>query len=251
MQTQKQDRPHSGRSNRVCEISSFLVIVLNLACFAITTGLPAHAGTKAPSHETLADYVARASLAPPPDFPKPTTGSLWLDSGALANLTSDYKAHHVGDLVQVVIVQDSTASNSGTIATNRSFKASSGITSIAGMTVSQLQNLFSPQSAATLAGKSAAASSLSLRTTLMGQVAAVLPSGAFVIEAQRGTTMNNERQTVLLRGVARPGDIAGDGSVLSTALSGLEVELKGKGVVSDGTRPPSGVIRWLLHVLNF
>lgn len=114
-----------------------------------------------------------------------------------------------------------------------------------------MQNLFSPQSAATLTGKSTAASSLTLTTTLMGRVVAVLPSGALVIEAQRGIAMNNERQTVVLRGVARPGDVAGDGSVLSTSLSDLEVELKGKGVVSEGTRPPGAVMRWVLHLLNF
>lgn len=217
----------------------------------LAISMPVEARTKTPSHEALEDYIARVKQPPPDDQLKPATGSLWKDSGVLASMTTDYKARRVGDLVQIIIVQDTVAQNNGSVGTDRSFKASSGIDSLGGMTVTQLQNLFSPRSAATLAGKAQAASSLKLRTTLMGQVAAILPNGALVIEAQRGTTMNNERQTVLLRGVARPGDIAGDGSVLSTSLSGLEVELKGKGVVSDGTRPPSGPIRWLLHVLNF
>ena len=232
-------------------LSFFLLGLLFLLLFLLVGAAPVEARTKTPSHEALADYIARVRQAPPGELPKSTTGSLWNDGGVLATMTMDYKARRVGDLVQIVIVQDTVAQNSGSVGTDRSFKASSGIDAVGGMTVSQLQNLFSPRSAATLAGKAQAASTLKLRTTLMGQVAAILPNGAMVIEAQRGTTMNNERQTVLLRGVARPGDIAGDGSVLSTSLSGLEVELKGKGVVSDGTRPPSSVIRWLLHVLNF
>ena len=242
MQTQPQYRSTIFRS---------VPLVFVLILFALLAAVPAEAHTKAPSHEALDEYITRMKQTPPGELPKSTVGSLWNDSGVLASMTTDYKARRVGDLVQIVIVQDTVAQNSGSVGTDRNFKASSGIDALGGMTVTQLQNLFSPRSATTLAGKAQAASSLKLRTTLMGQVAAILPNGALVIEAQRGTTMNNERQTVLLRGIARPGDIAGDGSVLSTSLSGLEVELKGKGVVSDGTRPPSGPIRWLLHVLNF
>ena len=71
---------------------------------------------------------------------------------------------------------------------------------------------------------------------------AVLPSGNLVIEARRSVTANNERQTVLLRGVARPGDLTPDNTVLSTQLSDLEVELKGHGVLSDAARPPDPAI---------
>jgi flagellar L-ring protein precursor FlgH len=212
---------------------------------------------KPPRHEALEDYVARVGQTQPPSSPQSTAGSLWAgslwkDQGLLANIASDYKARRAGDLVQIVITQNTVAQNSGSVGTARAFSANSGINSLpGGFAPSQLQNLFSPQSAATLTGKSTAASSLTLTTTLMGRVVAVLASGALVIEAQRGIAMNNERQTVVLRGVARPGDVAGDGSVLSTSLSDLEVELKGKGVVSEGTRPPGTVMRWLLHLLNF
>jgi flagellar L-ring protein precursor FlgH len=82
-------------------------------------------------------------------------------------------------------------------------------------------------------------------------VAAVLPSGALVIEAERSVLMNNERQTVVVRGVARPGDIAPDNTVVSNDLSNLELELKGKGVVSEGTRPPNVVVRTLLRIFGF
>jgi flagellar L-ring protein precursor FlgH len=207
---------------------------------------------KPPRHEALEDYVARVGQAQPLAQSRGTVGSLWKDQGLLANIASDYKAHHAGDLVQIVITQNTVAQNTGSVGTARAFSASSGINSLpGGFAPSHLQNLFSPQSAAALTGKSTAASSLTLTTTLMGRVVAVLASGALVIEAQRGIAMNNERQTMVLRGVARPGDVAGDGSVLSTSLSDLEVELKGKGVVSEGTRPPGAVMRWLLHLLNF
>jgi flagellar L-ring protein precursor FlgH len=223
-----------------------------LAGLLMATPVAAHAREKALRWEPLGNYVARVSQMAPPAPVKMSLGSLWKDNGLLADISTDYKAHRAGDLVQIVIVQDTVAENSGSVGTDRSFKASSSINSLpGGITLPELQNLFSPVSAATLAGKAQASSSLKLRTTLMGRVVAVLPNGALVVEAQRSTSMNNERQTVLLRGLARPGDVAGDGSVLSTSLSDLEVELKGKGVISDGTRPPNAAIRWLLRLLNF
>jgi flagellar L-ring protein FlgH len=72
-----------------------------------------------------------------------------------------------------------------------------------------------------------------------------------VIEAERELTMNNERQTVLLRGLVRPGDVASNGAVASNAIANLELELKGKGVISEGNRPPNIIVRAILRVVGF
>jgi flagellar L-ring protein precursor FlgH len=72
-----------------------------------------------------------------------------------------------------------------------------------------------------------------------------------VVEAERQITMNNERQTILLRGLVRPGDIAPDGSISSNLVGNLELELKGKGVLSDGTRPPNPVTRFIMRLVGF
>ena len=79
----------------------------------------------------------------------------------------------------------------------------------------------------------------------------MLSSGSLVIEAERSVAMNNERQTVVLRGVVRPGDISPDNAVVSHDLSNLELELKGKGVISEGTRPPNFFVRMLLRLVGF
>jgi flagellar L-ring protein precursor FlgH len=63
--------------------------------------------------------------------------------------------------------------------------------------------------------------------------------------------MNNERQTVLVRGLVRPGDISPANSVLSNNVGNLELELKGKGVLSDGTRPPNLLVRLMLKLVGF
>ena len=170
----------------------------------------------------------------------------------MASLSSDNKARMAGDLITVVVVQGLTSSNAGDVATARSFNASSGISSLPGkLKVGGVASLLGLQSAETLSGKGQADSSSSLTTTLAGRVAAVLGNGNLVIAAERVINMNNEKQTILLRGVVRPADIGPSNTVASNTIGGLELEIKGKGVISDGVRPPHPILRAILRILNF
>jgi flagellar L-ring protein precursor FlgH len=183
----------------------------------------------------------------------PTTlGSLWIDSGRLANMVADYKASRVGDLVTISINQNLSSTSTGNVATSRAFSASSGITAIGGhVKTSGVQNLFSPNSTQSLAGKGQATSTTALSTTLTGRVAAVLPSGTLVVEAERQIMMNEQRETVILRGMVRPGDLDATNTVASNSVGDMEIEVKGKGVLTESTRAPNPVMKWILRVLNF
>jgi flagellar L-ring protein precursor FlgH len=209
------------------------------------------ARAKTGNSKSLEEYLRR--LPPESTMTMNTSpGSLWTDQGRLAELASDYKAHRVGDLVTILVVQSLQAENTGNVATDRSFSASSGIDALAGhISTSGVQNIFSPKSSQSLQGKAQASSSSSLRTSLTGRVAALLANGTLVIEAQREIVMNNERQTVWLRGLVRPGDLSPENAVVSNEIGNLELEIKGKGVVSDGTRPPNVFTRWLLRLVGF
>jgi len=205
----------------------------------------------APHRDGLADYIRRVSAraaAPAPATP----GSLWIDTGRLANMVADYKAERVGDLVTISVAQNLSASSTGNVATNRSFSASSGITALPGqLKTTGVANLFSPSSTQALSGKAQATSQTSLSTTLTGRVAAVLSNGILVVEAEREITMNNEHETVILRGLVRRGDLDATNTVASNYVGDLEVEVKGKGVVSEGTRPPNPVVKWILRLVGF
>ena len=202
--------------------------------------------------KSLEEYLRRLLQQPAQAAFTASPGSLWTDQGRLADLARDYKALQVGDLVTILVVQSLQSENSGNVATDRSFKASSGIDALAGhISTSGVQEIFSPHSSQTLQGKAQATSSSSLRTSLTGQVVAVLPTGTLVIEAEREISMNNERQTVVLRGLVRPGDLGPGNTVSSNAVGSLELELKGKGVISEGTRPPNVLVRWLLRLVGF
>jgi len=182
-----------------------------------------------------------------------TTGSLWTEGGRYANLSSDYKAQNVNDLITIHILEATQATGSGTLQSKRQFDATSSVSGLFGTLGpnNALQNLFTPNSATDLNGQAQTASSSQLQTSLTGRVADVLPNGFLVIEAVRTISMSNEQQTVIVHGVVRPADIAPDNSVLSTQIGELEVDLLGKGVISDNTRPPAVWMRILLHFLTF
>lgn len=205
----------------------------------------------APKRNALADYVQRMMGAAPAAAAS-TPGSLWIDNGRLANMVADYKASRVGDLVTINVSQNLSSTNTGNVSSNRSFTASSGITALGGhIKTSGVANLFSPTSSQVLAGKAAATSTTALSTTLTGRVVAVLPTGTLIVEAERQIAMNDQRETVILRGMVRPGDLDATNTVASNSVGNLEVEVKGKGVISEGTRPPNPLVKWVLRIVGF
>ena len=134
----------------------------------------------------------------------------------MASLSADYKAMAVGDLIEIVVVQGVTSSNANSVSTARTFNTSSGISSLPGkINVGGVANLLGLNSSETLSGKGAASTATNVTTNLSGRVVAVLASGDLVVEAERIINMNNEKQTIILRGVVRRGDIGPNNTVAS------------------------------------
>ena len=210
-----------------------------------------HASKRDAKDDSLAKYLARVQMAQPA-APALSLGSIWVDSGRMASLSADYKARDVGDTIEIVVVQGLTSSNANAVSTARTLSTSSGISSLPGkINVGGVSSLLGLNSSEALAGKGAASTATSVTTNLAGRVVAVLPSGNLVVEAKRMINMNNEKQTIVLRGVVRRGDIGPNNTVASDAVGDLELEIKGKGVISDGVRQPNRVLRTLLHFLDF
>lgn len=199
---------------------------------------------------SLAKYIARVQTQA--SAPSPTIGSNWVDAGPMASLSTDYKAALVGDVITIAVVDNLTSTNAGNVSSARTYSASSGITSLPGkLKTAGVANLLGLQSAETLGGKASADRTSSLTTTLSGRVVAVLGSGNLVVEAERAINMNNEKQTIVLRGLVRRGDIGPNNTIASNAIGDLELEIKGKGVISNGVRPPHPLLRAILRILNF
>lgn len=226
-------------------------LVCGWICLALLSA-PAFTKERKPKPRTLESYLSRVQSLPTLPNAEAPRGSLWTNSGQLADLSSDYKARAVGDPVIIQIAEQTLAESSASVASQRKLAAESGISALAGqVNTAGIEELFSPHSNQTLQGQGQTASKSRLRTAIAGRVVALLPGGAMVVEAERNVQMNNERQNVILRGVARAADVTPENSIMSTQLSNLEIEVSGKGIVSDSTRPPTIIVRWLFRLLGF
>jgi flagellar L-ring protein precursor FlgH len=198
-----------------------------------------------------AEYIARLQqqYAQPAD--DGALGSLWTSAAFLGDVSSDYKATHLNDTVTIVASVQTTAAQSATVDSERSLSSTSTITGVLGRTPSAVNPLLSGSSSSVLKGQGSTASSTTFTTSLTGQVIAVFPNGNLVVQAEREIFMNNQHENIIVRGMIRPGDIGPGNTVASSSLSNLEIEMKGKGIIADGVRPPNALTRALLWLLNF
>ena len=211
-----------------------------------------HKAPKKTSAELRAEYLANVSQSVVDTPLRRTPGSLWSPDGVMVEPSADYKAHALNDILTVIVSVQTTAAQSGTVDSERNFNTNSAIAGMAGELSTKGTNpLLAASSSTTLKGQGATNSSTAFSTSLTGQVIAVLPNGNLVIEAHRQIDMNNQHEEVIVRGIARPGDITPTNSVASSSLSALEIELKGKGIISDSVRPPNALTRAILWLFGF
>jgi flagellar L-ring protein FlgH len=184
---------------------------------------------------------------------QPASGSIWTDSGRLTRMTTDVRAMRPHDLISVVVSESLAASTDGEVKNSRASNASSQISALFGLlhAGNAMQNLLNQTSASGLTAQGTTATNSSLSTTFGGQVVDVLPNGTLVIEAARQVEFSQQTQTIVLRGLVRPEDISQQNQILSTAISSLELEVRGKGIVSDYTHRQNAVVRLLEKLLIF
>jgi len=200
---------------------------------------------------SLASYLARVRAES--SNAQPTPGAIWTDTGRLTRMNSDVRAMRPNDLISVVVSENLAASTDGQVKNSRASNASSQITSLFGLLKASnaLQNLVGQTSSSGLSAQGASATNSSLTTVLGGQVIEVLANGTLVIEAARQVEFSQQTQTIVLRGLVRPEDISQQNQVLSTAISSLELEVRGKGIVNDSTYRQNPLVRLLERIVIF
>ncbi len=208
-------------------------------------------GIQGAADRALSDYIARVhkqSEAEPRAM-----GSIWSEDGAFTRLTSDVRAMHQHDLISIVVVEALSASTDGTVKNSRSSSASSQVASLFAKLSSSnsLQNLLSQNSASALSAQGQSVTNSTLNTTVGGQVVSVLPNGILVIEAERQVAFNQQTQMIRLRGLVRPSDVNANNQVLSTAVTDLELEVVGKGIINDYTYRQNPLVRFLERLVVF
>jgi flagellar L-ring protein FlgH len=205
---------------------------------------------KQDSDKLRSEYLARLrSQAAPAEAT--TLGSLYTLNGAYNDMSADYKARRLGDVVTLLVSETTAASSTGDVNNSRSFSANSAVSSLPGWPSVPANPLFGMNSAKTLKGQGETSAGSSVTATVSARVIGLLTDGSMVVEAERRIVINSQHEDLILRGVLRPGDVSPNNTALATALANLELELKGKGVVSDYIGRQNPIIRGLLWLLTW
>jgi len=182
-----------------------------------------------------------------------TPGSIWSPEGRMVRLGTDAKAVRLHDVVSIVVSESLAASTDGQVKNSRASNANSGLTSLFGKlkASSNLQNLLGMTATSGLSAQGQSTTNSSLETTFGGEVVDVLPNGMLVVQATRQLTFSQQTQVIKLRGLVRPEDVSAQNQVQSAAMTDLELEVTGKGIVNDSTYRQNPLVRLLEKLLVF
>ncbi len=195
---------------------------------------------------------------------KSSSGILWillllffvLSSVALAgspysqlrsvSMFSDIKAHQIGDLLTVLIVESAEAQNAVKTDVKKSGKfdlnAGPGFGSLnmiplfgaSGTSENQTNN----------EGQTSRSGQLKAQMTV--HVAGVRDNGDLVIEGTHVIGINTDKEMITLTGVVRPEDISSGNAIYSSQIGDAQITYRGKGSSNNGGKPG-----WIMRFLNW
>jgi flagellar L-ring protein FlgH len=229
---------------------SAITLSVALVLLQSTPILLASAKSKQDSQKLRADYIARMQDQPTTQE-STTLGSLYTPNGAFTDMSADYKAHRLGDIVTLLVSETTAAQSTGDVNNSRAFAANSAITNLPGTSSQAANPLLGMTSTKSLKGQGETSTGSSVTATVSAHVIALLPNGSMIVEAERRILINSQHENLIVRGVLRPGDVGPNNIAPATALANLEIELKGKGVVSDYIGRQNPIIRGLLWLLTW
>jgi len=240
----------------------FLFVLMLFVSVALMAGAPVRAldGRKipfppvakpTPPEAALHAYIERVRAQQAAEVKTP--GSIWTPEGRLVRLGTDAKAVRLHDVVAIVVTESLAASTDGQVKNSRASNANSGLTSLFGKLKASnaLQNLVGMTASSGLTAQGQSTTNSSLATTFGAEVVDVLPNGMLVVQATRQLTFSQQTQLIKLRGLVRPEDVSAQNQVLSTAMTDLELEVTGKGIVNDSTYRQNPLVRFIEKLLIF
>jgi flagellar L-ring protein precursor FlgH len=212
---------------------------------------PGITGKATPPEEALKAYIERVRAQQAAEVRTP--GSIWSSEGRLVRLGTDAKAVRLHDVVSIVVSESLAASTDGQVKGARSSAAASAVSGLFGKlkATNSLQNLLGMSASSALAAQGQSTTNSSLTTTFGAEVVDVLPNGMLVVQATRQLTFSQQTQLIKLRGLVRPEDVSAQNQVQSTAMTDLELEVTGKGIVNDSTYRQNPLVRFVEKLLVF
>jgi flagellar L-ring protein precursor FlgH len=187
-------------------------------------------------------FLILALLAPLAPAGNGRADSLWQDGQAQA-LVGDKRASHVGDLLSIIVQENSSTTKGTSTRTSRSTTIDANISSF----------LYSPQASGLLTHNGAMPAlavdagsefdgggqinnSERILARISVRVIDVLPNRNLVVEGRRQTAFAGETQDIILRGIVRPEDISPANTVLSYNVADSSIRFLSNGAITDSAR---------------
>jgi flagellar L-ring protein FlgH len=182
--------------------------------------------------------LAWAQEQPPP----PSNGAIY-QAGREVVLAENPIAHHVGDIVTIVLNEATTAQKNATTTTQKANTIAMPGTQLIGKNISWLNNNVGNSSK--FDGEGASAQSDSLTGYLTATVLKVLPNGNLFIAGEKQIGLNQGKEYIRVTGVIRPIDLASDDSIPSFRVASAKITYNGKGAIADANAQS-----WLSRFFN-
>jgi len=170
-------------------------------------------------------------------------GSLW--TGNEGNWIGDLRAHQVGDIVTVLIMENASATKESSTETGRDSSITAGIPTFFGLEKKVVENnpdldpskLIEANMKNEFKGSGKTTRKENLVATLTAQVIKVYPNGNMKIRGGKSVVVNNENQIIYLTGIIRPWDVTAANEVDSSKILNAQIAYTGKGIISDKQKP--------------
>ncbi|HEV2692289.1 MAG TPA: flagellar basal body L-ring protein FlgH [Verrucomicrobiae bacterium] len=167
--------------------------------------------------------------------------SLWHSDSSRA-MFSDKRGCGVGDIITVLVQENSTATKKNTTQTSKAAAMDASVSTFlygAGAGTSALLSRGGQMPALkynsnnTFDGGGSIDDSQNLVTSVAVKITDVLPNGNFIIEGHRQTAFSGEKQNATLHGIVRPDDILANNTVFSYNIADATVDIVSKGTITD------------------
>ncbi len=168
-------------------------------------------------------------------LPSATNGAIY-QAGREVVLAENPVAHHVGDIVTIVLNEQTAAKKSATTSTSKDTNVAMPGPTLLGRPVTingtpiLLNNI---DDSTKFAGQGASAQSNSLTGFLTATVLRVLPNGNLLIAGEKQIGLNQGKEYVRVTGVIRPLDLAADDSIPSYRVASAHITYNGRGAIAD------------------
>ncbi|HVZ46128.1 MAG TPA: flagellar basal body L-ring protein FlgH [Ramlibacter sp.] len=149
------------------------------------------------------------------------------DEATFRPLTADRKAHRVGDVLTVQVLEDSSASTSADTDTRRK----NDLTTQLSHSSRSMQATLAVNGDFDGGGRTQRANRM--LTTLSVTVREVLANGDLRVAGEQMLLVNHEEQRVTLEGRVRPQDVSDGNVVLSTRMADARITYLGEGELSE------------------